>query len=75
MAVVLVLMRRWFVAHTYRQLALQLLAGGLVYGLCVAWAYLTDRAMHVGDLAPTSERLIGGVPTLAPPAETYPKDV
>ena len=75
MAVVLLLMRRWFVAHTYRQLALQLLAGGLVYGLCVAWAYLTDRAMHVGDLAPTSERLIGGVPTLAPPAETYPKDV
>jgi len=73
MAVVLLLMRRWFVAHTYRQLALQLLAGGLVYGLCAAWAYLTDRALHVGDLAPA--KLAGSVPALAPPVETYQEDV
>ena len=33
---VLLLMQRWFVAHTYRQLAVQLLAGGLVYGTCIA---------------------------------------
>ncbi len=51
---VLLLMRRWFVPHTYRELAVQLLAGGLVYAVSVGWAYATGRALHVADLAPTT---------------------
>jgi O-antigen/teichoic acid export membrane protein len=60
MAAVLLLMQRWFVAHTYRQLAVELLAGGLVYGACLAWAYLTGKALRVGDLGPAVEKLKSG---------------
>jgi hypothetical protein len=45
------------VAHTYFQLSVQLLAGGLAYAACVGWAYVTDKAFHVGDLAPATEEL------------------
>jgi hypothetical protein len=55
MVIVLMLMQRWFVAHTYFQLSVQLLAGGLAYAACVGWAYVTDKAFHVGDLAPATE--------------------
>jgi O-antigen/teichoic acid export membrane protein len=47
----LLLLRRWFVAHNYRQLALQLLIGGMVYGLGILGAVLTNRALRVGELA------------------------
>jgi O-antigen/teichoic acid export membrane protein len=57
MVAVLLLMQRWFVAHTYRQLAVQLLAGGAVYGACCAWAYVTGKALHVVDLVPLAEQL------------------
>ncbi|HEV3304914.1 MAG TPA: oligosaccharide flippase family protein [Candidatus Sulfotelmatobacter sp.] len=57
MVIVLMLMQRWFVAHTYFQLSVQLLAGGLAYAACVGWAYVTDKAFHVGDLAPATEEL------------------
>jgi len=53
---VLLLMQRWFVAHTYRQLLLQLLAGGLVYGAGIAWIFLTGKALDVGDLGPLGRR-------------------
>ena len=39
------LMKRWFVPHNYRQLALHLLVGGAVYAGCLAWAYTTGRAL------------------------------
>jgi hypothetical protein len=57
MVIVLVLMQRWFVAHTYFQLAVQLFAGGLAYAACVGWAYVTDKAFYVGDLAPPTDTL------------------
>ena len=56
MVAVLLLMRHWFVAHTYGQLAGQLLAGGLVYGSCCAWAYVTGKALRVGNLVPSAEQ-------------------
>jgi len=51
LAAVLLLMQRWMVPHTYRQLIPQLLIGGLVYGSCLGWAYFSDRALHAGDLS------------------------
>jgi len=47
MVAVLLLMRRWFVPHTYPQLALHLLVAGLTYGVCLLWVSLTNRALHV----------------------------
>lgn len=66
MAAVLVLMQHWFVAHTYRQLAVQLLAGGLAYAVCLGWAYATNKALHVGDLTPAAEKLMPEMPPLPP---------
>jgi len=56
----LLLMRHWLVAHTYRQLAVQLLAGGVVYSACCAWAYATGKALHVGNLVSSAEQLQAG---------------
>jgi hypothetical protein len=44
-------MRRWFVAHNYWELGIQLLVAGIVYASGLAWAYFTDRALRVGQLA------------------------
>lgn len=66
MVIVLLLMQRWFVAHSYRQLAVQLLAGGVVYAACVGWAYMTDRALHVGELAPAAGKLGPEMPPVPP---------
>jgi O-antigen/teichoic acid export membrane protein len=49
MVVVLLLMHRWFVPHTYLQLSIHVLAAGLIYGLCLLWASLTNRALHLED--------------------------
>src|ERR1035438_3831632 len=43
----LLLMRRWFIPHNYRQLGLQLFIAIVVYGLGLLWAFLTNRALHV----------------------------
>jgi O-antigen/teichoic acid export membrane protein len=51
----LLLMRRWFVAHNYWQLGIQLVVGGIVYGLGLAWVFLTSRALRVGPLAAVQE--------------------
>jgi O-antigen/teichoic acid export membrane protein len=75
MAALLLLMRRWFVPHTYRQLIPQLLAGGLAYGLCLGWAYLTNRALHVGDLIPPAERMPSDVPAMMPAIESPQEEV
>ena len=69
------LMQRWFVAHTYGQLAAQLLVGGLVYGSCLAWVYMTGKALHVGNLMTSAEQLQTEAEMIAPSIETLPDDV
>jgi len=54
---VLVLMRKWYIPHTYRQLAPQLLIAGVVYGLALLWVYTTGRALGAGNLAGQQEPL------------------
>ena len=51
LVLVLLLMQRWYIPHTYRQLAIQLLIGGAVYGLGLLWVFATHRALKVGELA------------------------
>ena len=51
--IALMLMTRWFVPHDYAGLALHLAVAGLVYALCLFWAFKSKRAMKVGDLRPT----------------------
>jgi hypothetical protein len=55
LVVALLLVRRWFVAHNYWQLGIQLLIGAIVYGLALGWAFLTRRALRVGQLAAIQE--------------------
>jgi O-antigen/teichoic acid export membrane protein len=50
LATTLVLLRRWHVPHTYRQLIPQLLLGGLVYAIGIGWVYWSDRGLKTGDL-------------------------
>ena len=69
-AVLLVLHRR-FEAHTYRQLIPQLLAGAMVYGLGLGWAYKTNRALHVGNFRLRAEELALDVPPIAPAIDNY----
>jgi O-antigen/teichoic acid export membrane protein len=47
----LLLMRRWFFAHNYLELGLQILIGLLPYGLGVLWAFWTKRVWQVGELS------------------------
>jgi O-antigen/teichoic acid export membrane protein len=47
----LFLMRQWFIPHTYRQLTVQLLIAGVVYGLGLLWMFKTKRALQLGELA------------------------
>lgn len=70
---VLLLMRHWFVAHSYRQLAVQLLAGAIVYGLGLVWAYLSGRALHVETLALPADRLEPAT-AIAAPVESFQED-
>ncbi len=55
LVLVLLLMQRWFIPHTYRQLAVQVLIGGAVYGLGLLWAFATKRVLRVGELAAKQE--------------------
>ena len=75
LVIVLLLMQRWFVAHTYRQLALHLLAGGLVYAACMAWGYFSNQDFHVGKLVPSTNRLVVGMPGVPPAIETYEEEI
>ncbi len=47
---VLLLMRHWFVAHTYLQLAIHLLVGSAVYGVGILWAIWTRKAWQVDGI-------------------------
>jgi O-antigen/teichoic acid export membrane protein len=72
---VLLLMRRWFVPHNYRELGLQLLIAGVVYGLGLLWAVLTKKVLRVSEFA-----LSGSVPPAEPgmiadPEEIYQREV
>ena len=55
LVLVLLLMQRWFIPHNYRQLAVQLLIGGVVYGLGLLWVFSSKRALKVGELAAKEE--------------------
>src|SRR5206468_13054974 len=46
----LLLMKRWFVPHTYAQLAIHFTAVGAVYGGALLWAFASKRAMKIGSL-------------------------
>jgi len=71
----LLLLRRWFVAHNYRQLALQLLIGGMVYGLGILWVVLTNRALQVGVLAAKETPMVAGSGVAADPVEIYQQEI
>jgi hypothetical protein len=74
LVLVLLLMRRWFIPHNYRQLAAQLLIGGVVYGLGLLWVFSSKRALKVGELAAKEEAasIENGVGT---PVEAYREEV
>lgn len=72
---VLLLMRYWFIPHNYRQLALQLFIGGVVYGLGILWAFLTKAVLRVGELAPQQDAGPADGSVVAPPVEIYQQDV
>ena len=74
MVAVLLLMQRRFAAHSYRQLIPQLLVGCLIYGICLIWAYMTDRALHVGDLGPLREDVLSDVTPITT-VENYQEDI
>ena len=72
LVMVLLLMRRWFVAHTYWQLAIHLLAGGTMYGLCLLWVYSSQRALAIGDLSPSETSSALPVKSVTPAVEVSP---
>jgi O-antigen/teichoic acid export membrane protein len=47
--VTLLLVRHWFIARTYVQVAFQILVGLVPYGAGVLWAVWTNRVWHVGE--------------------------
>jgi len=75
LAATLLLMRRWFIAHNYRQLALQLFAGFAVYGAFFLWSYLSGGALHVGNLSSPGAKLSPDPQFVASGIETVPDDV
>jgi O-antigen/teichoic acid export membrane protein len=75
LVVVLLLMQHWFVAQTYRQLALQLFVGGIVYALGLGWAYTTGRVLHVADFAPATSDLRRQMAEIPMDFETYQDEV
>lgn len=75
LAVVLIAMQKWFVPHTYVQLTIQLMAGGLVYATGLAWAYLSGRALHVNDLKAATETPAPGMAVLSSAIPTYQDEV
>jgi O-antigen/teichoic acid export membrane protein len=50
LVVTLLLMRRWFFAHTYLEVGLQILLGLAPYGLGLLWAFWTKRVWQVGEV-------------------------
>ncbi len=72
---VLLLLKRWFVPHNYRELGLQLLIAGAVYGAGLAWTYFNNSALRTGELVLKSDPKPDGVSVIAGAVETYQGDV
>jgi O-antigen/teichoic acid export membrane protein len=51
----LLLMRRWYIPHHLPDLLVQLVIGGVVYAVGLAWAFWTHRAWDVGQLVANKE--------------------
>ncbi len=69
----LLAMQRWYVPHTYLQLAAQLVIAGLVYGGALLWAISTKRALDVGqfsDMIASEKDAVPLVETFQEEAET-----
>jgi len=66
MAATLWLLQRWTYAHNWRRLLIQCVAGSLVYGVGLLWAYRTGRAFHVRDLVPPPTQLAAEEPAALP---------
>ena len=78
LAAALLLVRHWFRAHNYKQLAVQMAIAGVVYGAGVLWIFLTKRAFKVGELASKEKQTpeidgMGEPPRTA--VEAYQEDV
>ena len=73
-ALVFLLMKRRFVPHTYRQLAVHLFAGGVVYCAGLAWAYRSGKVLRVSDLRARGESQ-AEIEMLSTAIETMGEDV
>ena len=71
---VLLLLKQWFVPHNYRELGLQLLIGGAVYGAGLLWAHLSNRALRTGELVPAQNFEPASIVTPTPTVEPYQQD-
>jgi O-antigen/teichoic acid export membrane protein len=70
--VTLLLMKRWFVPHSYAQLAIHFTAVGAVYGGALLWAFASKRAMKIGRLRAGDAVPQGAAGTVV---ESYPQDI
>jgi O-antigen/teichoic acid export membrane protein len=67
LVVTLLLLRRWFVAHTYLQLAIQLAIAGAVYGIGLLWAIWSRKVWQVEGIHDTeraNEVAVGLIETM-----------
>jgi O-antigen/teichoic acid export membrane protein len=71
----LLLLKQWFVPQNYRELGLQLLIGGTVYGAGLAWAHFTDKALRTGELVVKFEQRSDAGNVIADAVETYQGEV
>jgi O-antigen/teichoic acid export membrane protein len=69
--VTLLLMKRWFVPHTYLQLLAHVTIAAAVYGLALSWAFVSRRALRVGQLQTSPDEAALG----AAAVETYQQDI
>ena len=75
LAAVLLLMRRWFVPHNYRQLGIQLFIGGVVYGLGLLWVVMSKRALRIDDSSLQGRSIEAPKLVVSTPEEIYQQDV
>jgi O-antigen/teichoic acid export membrane protein len=71
---VLLAMKRWFVPHNYLQLAAHLAVAGAVYGLAMYWAFVSKRAMKIGNLS-APEATLDLPPSAEVEVETYSQEI